>query len=104
MGKEYVIDVEPIKQVLLVSPSAEVPDGRIDPPLGLCYLSAMLDKNKYSVTGRNYLGIPWKEMEPKIREELYSNNYDVIGIQCLTYNRSACFKLAKLNRRRKDRC
>ena len=87
---DKIIDVQSLKRVLLISPSAEIPDGRIDPPLGLCYLSAMV-KDTHSVYGRNYLGEHWKDAEPKIKKDLEDLQPDIVGIQCLTYNRTACF-------------
>lgn len=77
-------------KILLISPIIDQPEP--DPPIGLCYLQAYLDKMGFTESKILYA---FKSYE-KIEKEIRKFNPDIVGISCFTEFRRSSFKLAKL--------
>ncbi|MFA6461384.1 MAG: radical SAM protein [Candidatus Woesearchaeota archaeon] len=82
-----------MKTLFLGLPSLEK-YSHISPPIGLCYLSAMLKKNDFPSKILDCSSRSWKEIERILLRE----KPDILGIQCLTIERGQAFKLAKMAR------
>jgi len=83
-------------KVCLINPCSEIPDGRPGIPLAFMYLVRYLEKAGHEVSTYDYLKDDWDKCKPKIIKELVHETPDVVGVQCMTYNRTAAVKLAKL--------
>jgi magnesium-protoporphyrin IX monomethyl ester (oxidative) cyclase len=101
-------------KILLIKPSLTVPERFIGfanfyPPIGLGYMASSLEKNGYEVKildagiekwrklnvdkdGIKYVGMDWKEVEERIRQE----NPDVVGINILTVHSRNAYITAKI--------
>lgn len=77
-------------RILLISPIIDQPEP--DPPIGLCYLQAYLDKMGFTETKILYAYKSYEKMEEKIREF----KPDIVGISCFTEFRRSSFRLSKL--------
>jgi len=91
-----------MKTLLISSPTIKFPTynqgGEIkltesaSPPLGLLYLSAMLEKENFEVKVVDVYDFTFREIEKVIVEE----RPDILGIPCFTETRVAALRLAKL--------
>ncbi len=77
-------------RILLISPM--IKQAKTDPPLGLCYLQACLDKAGY--TDSKIVDI-YKSYD-EIKRIIAEYNPDVVGISCFTVYRGSSYKLARL--------
>jgi len=76
-------------KILLISPMIAQP--KTDPPSGLCYLQACLDKVGYTDSKI----IDEKSYE-KVKEIIENYKPDIVGVSCFTVYRGSSYKLAKL--------
>jgi len=65
--------------------------AQTDPPSGLCYLQASLDKAGYTNSK-----IVDEDSYEKVKKAIEDYDPDVVGISCLTVYRSSSFKIAKM--------
>jgi len=77
-------------RILLLTPLIGVP--KTEPPLGLCYIQACLDKAGY--TDSNIVDI--YDSYEEIKKIIEDYDPDIVGISCFTTYRNSSFKLAKL--------
>jgi len=91
-------------KISLFNPSSESPDGVANPPIGLIYLHSFLVKDGYDVNVHNYLWQDWSDAETNILSDLNEEHPDVVGVQCMTYNRTAAVKLAKMAKQVFPKC
>jgi radical SAM superfamily enzyme YgiQ (UPF0313 family) len=77
-------------KILMISPIIDQPEP--DPPIGLCYLQAYLDKMGFTKSKILYAYKSYEKIEKKIREF----EPDIVGISCFTEFRRSSFKLAKM--------
>jgi anaerobic magnesium-protoporphyrin IX monomethyl ester cyclase len=77
-------------KILLISPIIDQPES--DPPTGLCYLQAYLDKMGFTDNKILCLHKSYKKIEDKIKEL----NPDIVGVSCFTEFRRSSLKIAKM--------
>lgn len=77
-------------KILLLTPLIGIPKS--EPPLGLCYIQACLDKEGYKENKIVDIYDSYNQIEKIIKE--YSP--DVVGIACFTTYRNSSFKLANI--------
>jgi len=76
-------------RILLLTPLIGVP--KTEPPLGLCYIQACLDKAGYESKI-----VDIYDSYDEIRKIIKDYNPDIIGISCFTTYRKSSFELAKI--------
>jgi len=81
-------------KIMLVFPPKGFTSKEMLPPLGLAYVAAVLEKNKYQVEIVDALveNYSWNKLKKKFTEE----KPDVVGITALTENRFEVFKTAEI--------
>ena len=80
-----------IKTLFIGLPSEEN-YSNLSPPIGLCYLSAVLKKTGYRAKMIDCSLCSWKQIKDLLRKE----KPHLLGIQVLTIERSQSYKLAKI--------
>lgn len=76
-------------KILFISPI--IVRAKTDPPLGLCYLQACLDKAGYTDSK-----IIDENSYDKVKEVIENYRPDIVGISCFTVHRGSSYKIAKL--------
>jgi len=84
-------------KILFICPPSETPFKQDDEyPLGLVYLASVLEKEGHEVLVKDYITRDWEKVKEEIINEVKISNPEVVGLSCVTMNRSSCFKLAKM--------
>ena len=83
-------------KILLICPPTETKcSSPQEYPLGLLYLDAVLNKAGYEVMVKNYYSNDYKSAREDILDTILEFKPRVIGFNCMTMNRTACFQLTK---------
>lgn len=83
-------------KILFVGPTSEILYKRYGQyPLGLLYLASVLIKAGHKVLVKDYFAKPWGNSKKEIIEIIKKSPPDVVGINCVTRNRTSGFDLAK---------
>lgn len=83
-------------KILLVCPPTETKcSSPQEYPLGLLYLDAVLNKN-HSVRVKNYYSENFAYALDAFLGEIISFKPDIVGFNCMTMNRTSCFKMTKI--------
>jgi len=86
-------------KVLLFAPPFELSAKKMTAyPLGLCYLGAVLERDKHIVKAYNYLWQDWNKVKDEIKEIIIKEKPNIIGVSLMTTNRTNGFELAKLTK------
>lgn len=84
-------------KILLICPPSEIPFTQENQyPLGLLYLASALEKDKHQIVVKDYYKNSWEKVKKKIIRDIKNFSPEVIGLNCMTRNRTSCFKLAEL--------
>jgi len=84
-------------KILLICPPSESPFKKESQyPLGLLYLQGALEKEKHQTIVQDYNRYDWEKVKDKIIDSIKQLNPDVVGLNCVTMNRTAGFKIAKI--------
>ncbi len=87
-------------KILLVNPCSETPfKETVSYPLGLLYISRVLEKLGHEVVVKNYFYKRWNASKHEIVKFLKNYSPNIFGLSCTTMNRTSCFKLAKICRK-----
>jgi len=83
-------------RILLICPSTETAcSSPQEYPLGLLYLDAVLNKN-HNVMVKNYYSENFAYALDALLGEIISFKPDIVGFNCMTMNRTACFNMTKI--------
>lgn len=85
-------------KVLLLCPPTETPcPNQREYPLGLLYLETCLHQKNYETIVKNYYSEhTYEQAKNDILNIISSFKPDVVGFNCMTMNRTSCFKLTRL--------
>jgi anaerobic magnesium-protoporphyrin IX monomethyl ester cyclase len=84
-------------KVLLFAPSFETPAEQMASyPLGIAYLGAVLKKEGHIVKAYDFIHKEWKNCKEKVKKIIKTENPEIIGVSCMTTNRTSGFELAEL--------
>lgn len=83
-------------KILLVSPPTEKPYNEVTSyVLGIAYLGAVLEKQGYSVHLLDYFQRSYEKSEKRILDTVKRIKPDIVGINCLTLNRTSARLIAR---------
>ena len=85
-------------KVLLICPPTETPcPNQREYPLGLLYLETCLHQEKHETLVKNYYSEhTYEQAKEDILNIISSFKPDVVGFNCMTMNRTSCFKLTRI--------
>ena len=88
-------------KILFICPSSETPFKQEDSyPLGLAYLASVLENKGHEVIVKDYFTEAYESIKENILKEIEKNLPEVIGLSCVTMNKTACFRLARIIRKK----
>jgi anaerobic magnesium-protoporphyrin IX monomethyl ester cyclase len=92
-------------KILFIKPSSETPfKETISYPLGLLYMASVLEKNNHKVIVKDYFDKPWKKCKKEIIDLIRNYSPDILGLNCWTMNRTACFLISKIAKKINPSC
>jgi anaerobic magnesium-protoporphyrin IX monomethyl ester cyclase len=92
-------------KILFIKPSSETPfKETISYPLGLLYMASILEKDNHKVIVKDYFDKSWEECKKEIIDLIRNYSPDIIGLNCWTMNRTACFQIAKISKKINPSC
>lgn len=83
-------------KILLISPPSEKPyNERTSYALGIAYIEATLEKRGHDVYLLDYFQKSFEMVEEEILDKIKKNKPDIVGISCLTLNRTSARLISK---------
>ena len=84
-------------KITLFAPSFETPSEQAASyPLALAYLGTVLENESHKITAYDFIHKPWEDVKDRIKEILVKEKPEIVGVSCMTTNRTASFEIAKL--------
>lgn len=65
-------------------------------PLGIAYIGAVLEQQGHTVEGHNFEQGGWEKTRNAMMDKIRRFTPDIVGMTCLTNNRSSCVKFSRL--------
>jgi len=84
-------------KILFVNmPSESFVKGKREYPLGLLYLESILSQKGHNVLIKDYYHDTWEIAREQVLKEIKENSPGVLGLSCVTMNRTASFRMARI--------
>lgn len=85
-------------RVLFVNMPSETPiiKAEREYSLGLLYLESILHKKGHGVIVKDYYFDTWEIAREQVLKKIKENTPEVLGLSCVTMNRTACFRIARI--------
>jgi len=84
-------------KILFICPPTETPfPCQSEYPIGLLYLERILYDNGHECLVRNYYSQSFEEAKKQILKEVADFKPNIVGLNCMSMNRTSCFRLANM--------